>query len=158
VTPLVIDPTGNDLSYRIIGAAMYVHNQLGSGYKEEVYENALAVELNQRGINCVRQYPVEVWFEDEQVAIFYLDIFVENAVVVEVKAFSHLLTNDEIAQVVNYLKASNSPMGLLFNFGRRKLETRRVFPPKNIDAPLNRLGRDDIRKASLSEDGLDRSD
>lgn len=158
MSPLVVDPTGNDLSYRIIGAAMYVHNQLGSGYKEEVYERALASELTQRGIGCVRQFPVEVWFKEEQVAVFYLDLFVEKTVVVEVKAFSHPLTNDEIAQVVNYLKASNAPLGLLFNYGRRKLEIKRVFPPKNVDKPLARIGRDDIRKASLPEDRLDRSD
>ena len=145
---LTEDSTGNDLTYRIIGAAMAVHNQLGSGFKEEVYERALLVELGQSGIECQSQYPVEVWYEEEQVALFYLDLFVEGSVVVEVKAFSHQLTNDEIAQVINYLKAAEAPVGLLFNFGRRSLEYRRIFPPKNFNQPIQRLGRDDGRDRS----------
>jgi GxxExxY protein len=117
--PLVTDATGNDLTYRIIGAAMAVHNEMGYGFKEEVYEKALEVRLNQDGIQVDRQYEVHVEYQGEQVAIFYLDLFVEKQVVVEVKAFSHQLTNDELAQVINYLKATGAPVGLLFNFGRR---------------------------------------
>ncbi|OGO30032.1 MAG: hypothetical protein A2136_09730 [Chloroflexi bacterium RBG_16_54_11] len=60
---LVVDTTGNNLTYRIIGAAMQVHNQLGMGYKEEVYETALETELNNRGIAVSRQYPVPVEYE-----------------------------------------------------------------------------------------------
>ncbi len=60
--------------------------------------------------------------------IFYLDLWVDNQVVVEVKALSHQLTNDEFAQVLNYLKVMGAEVGLLFNFGRRRLEYRRIFP------------------------------
>ncbi len=127
MSPLVQDSTGNDLTYRIIGAAMAVHNAIGSGYKEEIYEKALDVELKQRGIGLQRQYPVEILHENIPVGLFYLDFLVEDQVVVEVKAFSHQLTNDEIAQVVNYLKATKTTVGLLFNFGRRKLEYKRIF-------------------------------
>jgi GxxExxY protein len=141
---LVEDATGNDLTYRIIGAAMAVHNQLGYGYKEEVYEKAMEVELNKAGIMVQRQFPAPVEYEGEQVAIFYLDLFVESQVIVEIKAFSHQLTNDELAQVINYLKAIGSPVGLLFNFGRRKLEYRRVFPGKDNHSPVQRVGRDNI--------------
>ena len=101
---LVVDTTGNDLTYRIIGAAMAVHNSIGPGYKEEVYENALAIELRQREIAVEQQYPVPVFYEGEQAALFYLDLFVEYLVIVEVKALSHPLTGDEYAQVINYLK------------------------------------------------------
>ncbi len=142
---LVTDATGNDLTYKIIGAAMQVHNTLGSGYKEEVYEAALEEELNQRGITVTRQYPIDVNYAQLQVAIFYIDLFVDERVVVEVKAFSHQLTNDERAQVINYLKASNAPIGLLFNFGRRKLEYKRMFPGK-AGGPIQRIGRDNILK------------
>lgn len=141
---LVEDATGNDLTYRIIGVAMAVHNQLGYGYKEEVYEKAMEVELNKASIIVQRQFPVPVEYEGEQVAIFYMDLFVESQVIVEVKAFSHQLTNDELAQVINYLKATGSPVGLLFNFGRRKLEYRRVFPGKDSHYPVQRVGRDNI--------------
>jgi GxxExxY protein len=137
------DSTGNDLTYRIIGAAMAVHNSLGYGFKEEIYERALLAELLQREIAAEAQFPVHVFYQEEMVGIFYLDLFVEGQVVVEIKAFSHQLTNDELAQVINYLKAANSPVGLLFNFGRRRLEYRRVFPGKDA-SPVRRVGRDDV--------------
>ena len=143
--PLADDKTGNDLTYRIIGAAMAVHNEIGPGFKEEVYEKALEVKLNHEEIHAERQYPVPVEYEGEQVAIFYLDLFAESQVVIEVKAFSHQLTNDELAQMINYLKATGAPVGLLSNFGRRKLEYRRVFPGKDMK-PVQRLGRDNVIK------------
>jgi GxxExxY protein len=141
--PLVTDATGNDLTYRVIGAAMAVHNEIGYGFKEEVYEKALEAKLSLEGIGVERQHKVPVEYEGQQVAVFYLDLFAENKVVIEVKAFSHQLTNDELAQIINYLKATGAPVGLLFNFGRRKLEYRRVFPGKDIK-PVQRIGRDDV--------------
>jgi GxxExxY protein len=146
MTELVRDATGNDLTYRVIGAAMAVHNSVGPGYKEEIYERALFAELTQREIGVERQFPVEVFHEEIQVGLFYLDLFVEQVVVVEVKALSHQITNDERAQVINYLKATGAPVGLLFNFGRRKLEYQRIFPSKD-DGPVQRVGRDDVKKS-----------
>ncbi|WP_165360692.1 GxxExxY protein [Candidatus Chloroploca sp. Khr17] len=141
---LVQDATGNDLTYRIIGAAIAVHNRLGYGYKEEIYERALAAELASQGIEAVRQYRVEVYDEQALVGLFYLDLFVEGTVVVELKAFRHQLTPDELGQVINYLKATAAPVGLLFNFGRRKLQFRRVFPAQ--PGPVQRVGRDNVRR------------
>jgi len=146
MSPLVLDATGNDLTYRIIGAAMAVHNQVGPGFKEEVYEKALEVELNRLNVAVQRQVPVPVEYQGEQVALFYLDLYIDDQVVVEVKALSHPLTNDELAQVINYLKATRAPVGLLFNFGRRKLEYKRVFPGKAGETPVNRTGRDNALK------------
>jgi GxxExxY protein len=143
--PLVTDATENDLTYRLIGFAMEVHNEIGHGFKEEVYEKALEVKLNHAGIEPNRQFEVFVDFEGERVATFYLDLFPNQQVVVEAKAFSHQLTNDELAQVINYLKATGAPVGLLFNFGRRRLEYRRVFPSKDMK-PLRRIGRDNAIK------------
>ena len=151
--PLVQDATGNDLTYRIIGAAMEVHNRLGSGYKEEVYEKALANALNNRGLSLLSQYQVEVWDANALAGLFYLDIFVEGQVVVEVKAFSHQLTNDERAQVINYLEATGAPVGLLFNFGRRRLEYQRIFPGKFASGTVKRVGRDDVRKSGRGQAG-----
>ncbi len=151
MTQLVQDATGNDLTYRIIGAAMAVHNSLGPGYKEEVYERALDAELNERAIAAQRQFPVEVSHAGVPVALFYLDLFVEGTVVVEVKAFAHQLTDDERAQVINYLKATDAPVGLLFNFGRRKLEYKRIFPGAAAGGSVQRLGRDNVKKASRAE-------
>jgi len=143
---LVVDKTNNKLTYKIIGAAMDVHNELGYGFKESVYEKALHKKLLSLEIDAIRQFPVDVFFEEEQVARFYLDLFVEEEVVVELKAFRHQLTNDELAQVINYLKATGAPVALLFNFGRRKLEYRRVFPGKDTKRPVQRTGRDNIYK------------
>jgi len=143
---LVQDATGNDLTYRIIGAAMQVHNRLGPGYKEEVYERALAAELTNGEVPVETQFRVDVWDNGALVAVFYLDLFAARTVVVEVKAFSHQLTNDELAQVINYLKATNAPVGLLLNFGRRRLEYRRVFPGKAQNQPPQRLGRDNVMR------------
>lgn len=140
---LTIDATGNDLTYKIIGLAMAVHNDIGYGFKEEVYEKALQVKLNHAGLEPNRQFEVVVDYEGERVATFYLDLFPERQVVVEIKAFSHQLTNDELAQVINYLKATGASVGLLFNFGRRRLEYRRVFPGKDME-PVQRLGRDNV--------------
>jgi GxxExxY protein len=142
---LVTDATGNDLTYRIIGAAMAVHNALGPGYKEEAYERALAVELDTCSIPAACQFPVEVTHQGVVVALFMLDLFVAELVVVELKAHSHPLHNDELAQVLNYLKATAAPVGLLFNFGRRWLEYRRVFPPRDVET-VGRLGRDNVKR------------
>lgn len=144
--PLVTDATGNELTYKLIGLAMEVHNEIGYGFKEEVYENAYEVKLNHAGITPNRQYEVHVEYEGENVATFYLDLFPNQQVVVEIKAFSHQLTNDELAQVINYLKATGAPVGLLFNFGRRRLEYRRVFPAKDMK-PVQRIGRDDVERS-----------
>ncbi len=149
--PLMEEATGNDLTYRIIGAAMAVHNTIGPGYKEEVYERTLGAELIKREISARNQVPVDVFHEGVQVALFYLDLFVEDLVVVEIKALSHLLTNDERAQVINYLKATCSPVGLLFNFGRRKLEYQRIFPGRNSSEPVERIGRDNVKKSVLPD-------
>lgn len=134
---LAVDATGNDLTYRIIGAAMAVHNALGPGYREHVYERALVVELERLGITAERQYPFEVYHEGVQVGLFILDLFVERMVVVELKAMRHLTTNDEVAQVITYLKGTGAPVGLLLNFARRRLEYRRIFPPRH-DGPDRR--------------------
>ena len=143
--PLDVDSTGNDLTYKIIGLAMAVHNEIGHGFKEEVYENALEIKMNHTGINPNRQFEIHIEYEGEHAATFYLDLFPEQQVVVEIKAFSHQLTDDELAQTINYLKASGAGVGLLFNFGRRKLEYRRVFPGRDVK-PVQRLGRDNAIK------------
>ena len=144
---LVIDATDNGLTYRIIGAAMAVHNFIGPSYKEEIYKRAIEAELHDRGIGVERQFPVEVHYEEgQQVGLFYLDFFIKRTVVVEIKAFSHQLTDDERAQVINYLKATQDPVGLVFNFGQRRLDWMRVFPSID-DRPVQRIGRDDVYKS-----------
>jgi len=81
----------------------------------------------------------------EVVGAFYLDILADDLVVIEIKAWSHLLTNDQVAQVINYLKVAEKIVGLLFNFGRRKLEYKRIFPPKTVSS-VQRVGRENTRR------------
>ena len=150
MSKFVPDAPAHDLTYAINGAAMAVHNALGPGYQEEVYERALAAELERRSLAVRRQHPVEVVHADVPVALFFLDLLVEETVVVEVKALSHQLTDDERAQVINYLKATGLPVGLLLNFGRRRLEYQRIFPGAPTDAPAQRTGRDDVQRSKRS--------
>lgn len=142
---LVVDATGNDLTYKLIAWRWKFVMKSGMAFKEEVYEKALAVKMNHAGIEPFRQDEVFVDFEGERVATFYLDLFPNQQVVIELKAFSHQLTNDELAQVINYLKATGAPVALLFNFGRSRLEYRRIFPSKDMK-PVQRLGRDNAIK------------
>ena len=144
----MVDATGNTLTYRIIGAAMAVHNALGPGHKEAVYERALGVELDRQALAYVPQYPVEVFHAEVAVGLFYLDLLVAAQVVFKIKAFSHNLGNDELAQVINYLQAVHAPVGLLLNFDRRRLESRRVFPSP-APGPVQRVGRNLAFHANL---------
>lgn len=114
-----------DLTRRILAAAMAVHNVLGAGFLEKVYENAMAYELRQNGMTCLQQPPLTVIYKGVVVGDYFADILVENRVLVELKACNAI---DEIhrAQVLNYLRASSIRVGLLLNFGRPKLEYHRL--------------------------------
>ena len=138
---LITDAPFHELCYRIIGAAMDVHNRLGPGLREIHYQRALGIRLKELGIHAVAEQPVEIHLDGRLLGRLYLDFLVEDAVVVELKAFSHLLTNDEIAQVITYLTATGKPVGLLFNFGRRRLQFKRIFPPRSLDGWRGRIER-----------------
>ena len=131
----------SDLTYKIIGAAMRVHNRMGPGLKEAFYQRALSAELAHAGVEFTAEQPVEISIDGQYIGQLYVDHFVEDAVVVEEKAVSHLLTNDEIAQVITYLIATRKRVGLLLNFGRRSLEYKRIFPPRNAEALRSRIRR-----------------
>jgi GxxExxY protein len=118
-----------DLTYRIIGAAMRVQNKLGPGLKEAMYQRGLSLALEDDGLSFEAEKPLEVSLDGSRVGLLYLDHFVEGSVIVEEKAFSHLLTREEVAQVITYLAVSNAPLGLLINFGRKRLEYKRILPP-----------------------------
>lgn len=130
-----------DITYRVIGAAMTVHNALGPGLKESTYHHALSVQLEKAGLSFEEEKPLEIVLDGASIGLLYLDHLVEGAVVVEEKAFSHLLTDEEVAQVVTYLVATDVPVGLLLNFGRRRLQYKRTFPPKNLTAWRDRVSR-----------------
>jgi GxxExxY protein len=115
----------NALSERIIGCAFAVANGLGSGFLEKVYENALAHELRKAGLTVAQQQGVSVVYDDVIVGEFAADLLVEAAIVVELKAVRAL---DDVhqAQCMNYLRATGMHLCLLLNFGRPRLEIRRI--------------------------------
>ncbi len=130
-----------DVTYKVIGAAMRVHNALGPGLKEAFYQRALSIELERAGLGFQPEYSVEVQLDGTTIGLLYLDHLVEGEVVVEEKALSHLLTDEEIAQVITYLCATGNKVGLLINFGRNRLEYKRIFAPRNVQRWRERIKR-----------------
>jgi GxxExxY protein len=121
-----------ELSERIIAAAYNVHNELGYGFLEKVYRNALAIELEEAGIKCIVEVPLKVSYHNKIVGDYFADIIVDDKIIVEVKAVSKLESVHEV-QLVNYLKATGISVGLLINFGQSVEIKRRVFGYDNSE-------------------------
>jgi GxxExxY protein len=119
-----------DLTRRVIGAFYYVYNRLGHGFMESVYQRALANTLERTGTRVHREAPLTVEFEGVVVGDFRADIVVEDRVIVEVKTIDQLSAVHE-AQLLNYLRASGLPVGLLLNFGPKATCRRLVNPHAN---------------------------
>ncbi len=113
-----------DLTKRVIGCAFEVVNELGSGFLESVYENALLIALNDAGLEAESQKTINVVFREQSVGDFYADILVEGKVLIEMKAVKAILPEHQ-AQIINYLNATGIEVGLLINFGSSKLEFKR---------------------------------
>ncbi|MBR5639790.1 MAG: GxxExxY protein [Muribaculaceae bacterium] len=117
----------------ILDCANIVRKALAPGYAEKVYENALMIELSKAGISAKQQSPIMVKYDDKVVGEFYADIFVENCVIIELKAVQNINEAHQ-AQSVNYLTATGVDNGLLINFGNEsKIQIRRkyrVYRPK----------------------------
>ena len=115
----------NDITYAINGAVFEVNNILGPGFLEKVYENALLVELKERGLVARSQVPITVSYKGEVVGEYAADVLVEDAVIVELKTVENLDKTHE-AQLLNYLKATGLHVGLLVNFKHRKADIKRM--------------------------------
>jgi len=113
-----------ELTEKIIGCAFMVHNRMGFGFLESVYEKCMLIELRRSGIVAEAQRPITVLYEGEEVGHFVADLIVEDTVIVELKSVRALNTAHEI-QLVNYLTATGKPVGLLLNFGEKKVEVAR---------------------------------
>lgn len=121
-----------DLTDRIIGAFYAVYNELGHGFLESVYENALAIALREAGLAVQHQASLSVRYRSHVVGDFKTDLLVEGRIIVELKAVAQLMPAHE-AQLVNYLKASGLHVGLLLNFGSRPQFKRKVFGQSRLD-------------------------
>ena len=115
----------SELTKTIIGCAFDVSNEIGAGFLESVYENALAIALREFGVAVRQQAPIQVYFRGQSVGTFFADLLVENRVIVELKAVSALAQHHE-AQLLNYLSATDIQVGLLINFGIPKMQYRRL--------------------------------
>ena len=119
-----------DITVEIISAYYYVYNELGYGFLEKVYENAMLIELKSRGLKVESQKIIKVNFKDSIVGEYFADIIVDDIIILELKSCEALVPEHEV-QLFNYLKATNIEVGLLFNFGKRAAFKRKVFTNDN---------------------------
>lgn len=116
----------SQVTEKVIKAFFVVYNTLGYGFLEKVYENAICIELINKGLAVEKQKQIKVYYEGREVGLYYADLLVENCVIVELKA-AEILVQEHEFQLINYLKASEIEVGLLLNFGKRPEFKRRVF-------------------------------
>ncbi len=115
-----------ELTHKIIGAAYKVFNALGFGFLESVYKKAMIIELSKNDLKVEEERPLKVYYDGQVVGSFHIDIFVNEAVVVELKSIQSLAKEHEV-QLVNYLNGLNKDIGLLINFGPSGVEVKRKF-------------------------------
>jgi GxxExxY protein len=114
-----------ELTRKIIGAAMEVHKHLGNGFQEVIYQRALSIELNLKGIAHEREKEMQIQYKGYEIGTRRVDFFVEDIIMVEIKAITNL-EDVHLAQSINYLEAYNMEVGLLLNFGAKSLQYKRV--------------------------------
>jgi GxxExxY protein len=115
-----------EITDKVIKIFYKVYGQLGYGFLEKVYTNAIMIELKKEGIPAIAQSPIKVIYEKEVVGEYFADILVDNKVIVEIKAARGLASENE-AQLLNYLKATDVEVGLLLNFGPKPEVKRKLF-------------------------------
>ena len=123
----------NALTHKIIGCAMQVHRVLGNGFQEVIYQRSLAIEMRYVGMEFEREKEMKIYYRNEEVGTRRVDFFVENKVMVELKALEKL-EDVHKAQAINYCEAYNIADGLLINFGGKSLDFKRVYN-KNLVNP-----------------------
>jgi GxxExxY protein len=119
----------SELTSKIIGCAMTVHNTLGSGFQEVIYQRALEIEMSLAGLYFKREFDMPIMYREVQIGTRRVDFFVEEKVSVEIKAVSHM-DDTNLAQALNYLEVYNLEVGLLINFGERSLKFKRLLNKK----------------------------
>jgi len=115
-----------EVTGQILKAFYTVYNELGYGFLEKVYENAMAIELRKLGLSVVQQAPITVFYDGHIVGEYSADLLVEDKVIVELKA-ARAIADDHEAQLLNYLKATEYEVGLLLNFGPKPEQRRKIY-------------------------------
>ncbi|MGQ1945488.1 GxxExxY protein [Geofilum sp. OHC36d9] len=119
----------DEITYQIIGCAMKIHNTLGNGFQEVIYQRCLAIELAKLGIEFEREKEQIIYYEGSKVGTRRADFVIENKIIVELKALVKL-EDVHLAQAKNYVVAYDFPKGLLINFGATSLQYKLIFNPK----------------------------
>ena len=114
-----------ELSYNIVGLAMEVHKKLVYGFMEKIYENAMMVLPEREKISARQQVAIPVYFEEKIIGDYFADIVVDNKIILEIKAATSIM-NTHCAQLLNYLTATKLQLGIILNFGKKKLEYDRL--------------------------------
>jgi len=126
----------SELTEEIISCFYKVYNNLGYGFLEKVYENAMKIELEKKGFSIESQKSIQVIYSGEIVGKYFADIIVNNMIILEIKANDVLVEENEI-QLINYLKATNLEVGLLLNFGKKPEIKRKIFSNKKNEKTWN---------------------
>lgn len=122
-----------DLTRKIIGIAMKIHTELGPGFKEHIYHQAMLNDLQEERFDVETEFEYDVVYKSKLIGIFRVDLLINNKIIVELKAVSGEMPTIFQTQTVSYLKASNLEVGLLINFGNPSLEVKRIANYKNYD-------------------------
>lgn len=128
----------SDMTGEILNAFYDVYNELGYGFLERVYKNALYKELKKRGFDCSIERSIPVYYQGEIVGDYFADIIVDNTIILELKAVKTILPEHE-AQLMNYLRATDAEVGLLLNFGPEPQKRRIVFTNDKKKTHINTL-------------------
>jgi len=129
---LMKNPIQDKLTYQIIGCAMKVHATLGNGFQEVIYQSAMVIEMDKAQLNFAREMEMDILYEGIQIGTRRVDFFVEDRIMVELKALTKL-EDVHIAQAMNYCQAYNLPVGLLLNFGSKSLEYKRIYNINHVE-------------------------
>lgn len=127
--------TLDEITYKINGCAMKVHNTLGNGFQEVIYQRCLAIEFSKAGLDFGREIEQKIFYDGEEVGTRRADFVVEGQVIVEIKAIINL-EDVHLAQAKNYVVAYDFPIGLLINFGSTSLQFKKVFNQKHNPSNL----------------------
>jgi len=122
-----------DITHKIIGAAYKVFNILGFGFLESVYQKSMIIELIKSGLNVEAEKPLKVYYDEQIVGEFYVDLFIEDEIVVELKSVKSIAKEHEV-QLVNYLNGLKKDIGLLINFGPSGVEIKRKYRKPSQDS------------------------
>jgi GxxExxY protein len=115
-----------DITRQIIGCAYQVYKKLGFGFLESVYKKAMVIELSKINLKVEQEKPLKVYYDNQEIGEYYIDLFIENEIIVELKSVENLLKAHEV-QLVNYLNGMEKEIGLLINFSPTGVEVKRKY-------------------------------